>query len=155
MRLPERVLTAVVALLVAGLVLVPTAQVVMRNVFTLPFIGAEELTRFLLICLVFCAYPLVVQNGENIVMGEIKAALPARVRAFINVSISVSAIAITGFLAWVTGTNISRNLTNATPTLGIPFWIFLGATLFGFVGAVLVHLIHLRKPPQADKNIAV
>ncbi|UJW77146.1 TRAP transporter small permease [Rhizobium sp. SL42] len=155
MRLPERVLTAVVAVLVAGLVLVPTAQVVMRNAFTLPFIGAEELTRFLLICLVFCAYPLVVQNGENIVMGEIKAALPARLRAVVNVSISVSAIAITGFLAWVTATNISKNLSNATPTLGIPFWIFLGATLFGFAGAVLVHLIHLRKPPQADKNVAV
>lgn len=155
MLLPERVLTAVVAVLVAGLVLVPTAQVVMRNAFTLPFIGAEELTRFLLICLVFCAYPLVVQNGENIVMGEIKAALPARLRALVNVSISLSAIAITGFLAWVTATNISKNLSNATPTLGIPFWIFLGATLFGFAGAVVVHLIHLRKPPQADKNVAV
>ncbi|SMC95193.1 TRAP transporter small permease [Rhizobium sp. RU36D] len=155
MRLPERVLTAVVAVMVAGLVLVPTAQVIMRNVFVLPFIGAEELTRFLLICLVFCAYPLVVQNGENIVMGEIKAALPSRLRAVVNISISLSAIAITVFLAWVTATNISKNLSNATPTLGIPFWIFLGATLFGFAGAVVVHLIHLRKPPQADKNVAV
>jgi TRAP-type C4-dicarboxylate transport system permease small subunit len=155
MRLPERVLTAIVALFVAGLVLVPTAQIVMRNLFTLPFIGAEELTRFLLICLVFCAYPLVVQNGENIVMGEIKAALPARLRAIINVSISISGIAVTGFIGWVTAMNVSRNLANATPTLGIPFWIFLGAALFGFTGAAVVHLIHLRKPPQADKNIAV
>lgn len=155
MRLPERVLTVIVAVLVAGLVLVPTAQVVMRNIFTLPFIGAEELTRFLLICLVFSSYPLVVQNGENIVMGEIKAALPARLRAFIDISISVSAVAITGFLAWVTATNISKNLANATPTLGIPFWLFLGATFVGFAGAALAHLIHLRKPPQADKNIAV
>jgi TRAP-type C4-dicarboxylate transport system permease small subunit len=155
MRLAERVLTAVVALLTAGLVLVPTAQVVMRGVFTLPFIGAEELTRFLLICLVFCSYPLVVLKGENIVMGEIKAALPVRLRRIVNISISISAIAITGFLAWVTVSNISKNLANATPTLGIPFWLFLGATAFGFAGAVLVHLIHLRKPPQADTNIAV
>ncbi len=70
-------------------------------------------------------------------------------------AISVSAIAVTGFIAYVTATNISKNLTNATPTLGIPFWIFLGATLFGFAGAALVHLLHLRKPPQADTNIAV
>ncbi len=55
----------------------------------------------------------------------------------------------------MTATNISRNLSNATPTLGIPFWIFLGATLFGFAGAALVHLLHLRKPPQADTNVAV
>lgn len=155
MGIADRILTVVVALLTAGLVLVPTTQVIMRSIFALPFIGAEELTRFLLICLVFCSYPLVVANGENIVMGEIKAAFPVRVRRLIDIAISLSAIAITGFIAWVTVSNISKNLANSTPTLGIPFWIFLGATFFGFAGAAVVHLIHLRKPPQADTNIAV
>ena len=155
MRTAERILTAFVVIIMAGLVLVPTAQVIMRGVFVLPFIGAEEFTRFLLICLIFCAYPLVVEHGENIVMGEFKAAMPARLRGVLNVTISLSAIAITGFLAWVTATNISNNLKNSTPTLGIPFWIFLGATLFGFAGAAVVHLLHLRKSPQADTNVAV
>ena len=155
MHLAERVLTAFVVVVMAGLVLVPTAQVIMRGVFVLPFIGAEEFTRFLLICLIFCAYPLVVQNGENIVMGEFKAMMPRLPRRIVNLTISILAIAATGFIAYVTATNISRNLTNATPTLGIPFWIFLGATLFGFAGAALVNLLHLRKPPQADTNIAV
>ncbi len=155
MRIAERALTAFVALIMAGLVLTPTVQVVMRGVFVMPFIGAEELTRFLLICLVFCAYPLVVLSGENIVMGEFKAAMPPRLRRVVNLAISLSAVATTLFIAWVTATNISRNLNNATPTLGIPFWIFLGATLFGFAGAGVVHLMHLRKPPQADTNVAV
>lgn len=155
MRIAERILTALVVAIMAGLVLVPTAQVIMRGVFVLPFIGAEEFTRFLLICLIFCAYPLVVQNGENIVMGEFKAAMPAPLRGVVNWSISISAVAVTGFVAWVTAANISRNLSNATPTLGIPFWIFLGATLFGFSAAALIHLVHLRKPPQADTNVAV
>ena len=155
MRIPERILTAFVVIIMAGLVLVPTAQVIMRGVFVLPFIGAEEFTRFLLICLIFCAYPLVVEHGENIVMGEFKAAMPKRLRGVVNWTISLTAIGVTGFLAYVTATNISKNLTNATPTLGIPFWIFLGATLFGFAGAALVHTLHLRKPPQADTNVAV
>jgi len=155
MRIAERVLTIMVVIIMAGLVLVPTAQVIMRGVFVLPFIGAEEFTRFLLICLIFCAYPLVVLNGENIVMGEFKNALPARLKSVVNWTISLSAFAATAFIAWVTATNISKNLNNATPTLGIPFWIFLGATLLGFTGAAIIHLIHLRKPPQADTNIAV
>ena len=155
MRIPERILTAFVVIIMAGLVLVPTAQVIMRGVFVLPFIGAEEFTRFLLICLIFCAYPLVIEHGENIVMGEFKAAMPRRLRGVVNWTISLTAIGVTGFLAYVTATNISKNLTNATPTLGIPFWIFLGATLFGFAGAAVVHLLHLRKPPQADTNVAV
>lgn len=155
MRIAERILTTFVVIIMLALFIVPTAQVIMRGVFVLPFIGAEELTRFLLICLIFCAYPLVVLRGENILMGEFKAAMPDRPRRFTNLMISISAIAITGFMAWVTATNISRNLLNATPTLGIPFYIFLGATLFGFAGAAVVHLVHLRKPPQADTNIAV
>ena len=155
MRTAERILTAFVVIIMAGLVLVPTAQVIMRGVFVLPFIGAEEFTRFLLICLIFCAYPLVIEHGENIVMGEFKAAMPKPLRGVVNWTISLTAIGVTGFLAYVTATNISKNLTNATPTLGIPFWIFLGATLFGFAGAAVVHFLHLRKPPQADTNGAV
>lgn len=155
MRLPERLLTGLVVAVMAGLVLVPMAQVVMRGVFTLPFIGAEELTRFLLICLVFLSYPLVVGHGENIVMGEFKAMLPTRARRRLDLAISLVAVAITLFIAWVTATNISGNLANKTPTLGIPFWIFLGATLFGFALGAVVHIIHLRRPPQADTNIAV
>jgi TRAP-type C4-dicarboxylate transport system permease small subunit len=155
MRIAERILTAFVVAIMAGLVLVPMAQVVMRGVFIMPFVGAEELTRFLLICLVFCAYPLVVEHGENIVMGEFKAAMPERARAAVNVAISLSAIGVTGFMAYVTAANISKNLMNATPTLGIPFVIFLGATLFGFAAAAIIHLLHLRKPPQAETNISV
>lgn len=155
MQTAMRILTAVVVVLMAGIILVPMAQVVMRGVFGLPFIGAEELTRFLLICVVFSAYPLVVEAGENIVMGEFKAAMPRALRGIVNVTISVSAVAVTGFFAYVTAANITKNLDNATPTLGIPFVIFLGATLFGFAGAAIVHLVHLRKPPQADTNVSI
>ena len=155
MTIAIRILTAFVAVIMAGIILVPMAQVVMRGGFGLPFIGAEELTRFLLICLIFCAYPLVVESGENIVMGEFKAALPKRLRWIVNMTISLSAIAVSAFLAYVTAANIGRNLSNATPTLGIPFWIFLGATMFGFAGAAIVHLVHLRKPPQAATNVSI
>ena len=155
MRLAVLVLSAVVVALLGALIVVPSAQIVMRGLFGLPFIGAEELTRFLLICLVFIAYPLVVETGENIVMGELRQALPRPVREASNIAISVSAIVVTGFLAYVTWRTIFQNLNNATPTLQIPFWIFLAATLFGFAGAALVHLVHLRKPPQADTNISV
>ena len=155
MRVAVLVLSAFVVALLAALIAVPSAQIVMRGVFGLPFVGAEELTRFMLICLVFVAYPLVVEAGENIVMGEVRRALPRPLRAAINVAISVSAVAVTAFLAYVTGRNIFANLNNVTPTLQIPFWIFLAAALFGFAGAAIVHLVHLRKPPQADTNISV
>ena len=155
MQFAVRAVTAMAVVFMAGINLVPMAQVVMRGVFGLPFIGAEELTRFLLICLIFCSYPLAVEAGDNIVMGEFKAALPKPMRAVVNVAISISAITACAFLAYVTAANISKNLDNTTPTLGIPFTIFLGATLFGLAGAAVVHLVHLRKPPQAETNVSI
>ncbi|TKA97206.1 TRAP transporter small permease [Cereibacter changlensis] len=151
----RRLLEILCVLLLAALVAVPFIQVIMRDVFGAAIVGAEELTRFLLICTVFIAYPLVIDSGENIVMGELREALPPRLRSMVGMLISVCAITTCGFLAWVTVDNISANLKNATPTLKIPFWLFMGATAFGFAGACLVHLRHLRKPPQAQSSVTL
>ncbi|TKW68747.1 MAG: TRAP transporter small permease subunit [Paracoccus denitrificans] len=143
----KRLLELLCVLLLLVLILVPFAQVVMRDLFGRPIIGAEELTRFLLICCVFVAYPLVVASGENIVMSEIQDSLPQRLRRIVIRVIAVCSIIACAFVAVVVAFNISDNLRNATPTLKIPFWLFLGATLFGFAGAAILHLFHLRKPP--------
>jgi TRAP-type C4-dicarboxylate transport system permease small subunit len=88
-------------------------------------------------------------------MGELKNALPRSVRRAVDLAISLAACAVTGFLAYVTWRNIFNNLNNATPTLNIPFWLFLGAAFFGFAGAAIIHLIHLRRPPQRETNISI
>ena len=150
----KTLLTALTVLLLFGLVLVPSLQIVMRTL-GVPLIGSEELTRFLLICLVFTGFPLVVAAGENIVMGEIKAAMPALAQRAIDLAISLAAVAVSLFVAYATYRTAFQYLSNATPTLKIPFWVFLSATFVGFAGAALVHLRHLRHPPQRDTNIPI
>lgn len=151
----RRILEIICVLLLGALVAVPFVQVVARDVFGSAIIGAEELTRFLLICTVFAAYPLVVNRGENIVMGELLDALPGRAGKSVNLLISVGAIATCGFLGWVAIDNISENMKNATPTLKIPFWIFMGATAFGFAVACIVHLVNLRRQPKAHSSVTL
>lgn len=141
----KRSLEALCAVLLGGMIAVPLAQIIMRYVFNSPIIGAEEFTRFLLICTVFVSYPLVVQDGENIVMDELHEVLPGKLRRLLGLIISATAAATCVFLAVVVVLNISANSNSATPTLGIPFWIFLSATLFGFAGAGISHLLGLRK----------
>ena len=75
-----KALNAIVVFILLALLMVPLLQIVLRYVFGTPIVGAEELTRFLMILLVFLAYPLVVRQGENIVMGELRAMLPAGCR---------------------------------------------------------------------------
>jgi TRAP-type C4-dicarboxylate transport system permease small subunit len=151
----RRLLEIVCVILLTALVAVPFVQVVARDVYGAAIVGAEELTRFLLICNVFIAYPLVVHQRENIVMGELLDALPARLNKALHMLIALAALIACGFLCWVAVTNISGNMRNATPTLKIPFWIFMGATAFGFGAACLAHAINLWRKPKTQSSVVL
>ncbi|PWV99094.1 TRAP-type C4-dicarboxylate transport system permease small subunit [Hoeflea marina] len=151
----RRIIEYVSVFLLGALVFVPFAQIIMRSLFGAPIVGAEEFTRFLLICVVFVSYPLVVEAGENIVMGDLRNALPDVPRRILNLATSIAAIFIACVVAYAAFKTIGMNLNNATPTLKIPFWIFLGSTFFGFASAAVVHLVHLRKPPQKASSVII
>src|SRR3712207_1624165 len=76
--------------LLAAMVTLPALQVLLREVIRRPFIGAEEFTRFMLICVVFITFPYVVSSGANIRMEELLHALPARLRRLLHVLIAGS-----------------------------------------------------------------
>jgi TRAP-type C4-dicarboxylate transport system permease small subunit len=150
-----RLLNGIVVGILFALLAVPVLQIVLRYFFNAPIVGADELTRFLMILLVFLGFPLVIMAGENIVMGELRRSLPPGWRNALDLATSLLAIGGCGFLTWVTWDSIFLNLGNRTPTLGIPFYLFLGAALVAFAGATIVHLIHLRHPPQSETNVTI
>ncbi|WP_274427429.1 TRAP transporter small permease [Chelativorans sp. YIM 93263] len=153
MSLVRTVLSGFCVLVLVALTAVPFVQVVLRDLFGAPIVGAEEFTRFLLIVLVFTAFPLVVMNHENIVMAELRELLPHFARRFLAVLTAVAGALAAGFVAYVTWGTIFKNLSNATPTLGIPFWLFLGSTFFGFAVAALLHILDLRRPPREETKV--
>ena len=153
MSIARRILAVFCVLVLAALVLTPFTQVLMRDVAGAAIVGAEEFTRFLLIVLVFAAYPLVAMERENIVMAEFREALPVRAHRAVAFVITMSTALAAGFIAYVAWITIFKNLNNATPTLKIPFWIFLGSTFFGFAAASLLHLLDLRHPPQQHTKV--
>lgn len=146
MRVIRRAVETLSVFLLGALVSVPFIQVVMRDAFGAPIIGAEELTRFLLISLVFAAFPLVVATGENIVMSEFRDALPDKPRWVLKSAILILGTLASAFVAYAVWETILANPNNSTPTLKIPFWLFLGSTFFGFCGVVIVDLFQRRWP---------
>lgn len=153
MSLARKLLSAFCVAVLLALLLVPFIQVLMRDIVGAAIVGAEEFTRFLLIVLVFSAYPLVVMDRENILMAEFREALPPRLSRAVAFLITLSTMLAAGFIAYVAWTTIFKNLNNATPTLKIPFWLFLGSTFFGFAAAALLHLLDLRHPPQEQTKV--
>ena len=145
MKIVRMVLQAFCCLVLAALVTLPFVQIVLRDLIGAPLIGAGELTRFLLIILVFSAYPLVVYSGENIAMTELAdSLLPAGIRRALVVVIRLLCAAASGYVGYAVLETISANLNNSTPTLKIPFYLFLGATLFCFAAGAVAHLIAPR-----------
>ena len=65
------------ALLVVMIAL-PTLQVALRST-PYSFIGAGELTRFMLICVVFVTLPYVISSGASIRMEDLISGLPESV----------------------------------------------------------------------------
>lgn len=119
-----------VAMLVVMIAL-PFVQVVAREVLSAPIIGAEELARFMLICTVFIALPYIVSAGANIRMEESLGFLPAALVRGVRLVIAAVAVVAFAIAAASSVIAIRSNLDNATPTLGIPYWIFLGAACVG------------------------
>lgn len=134
--------------MLVAMVSLPFIQVVSREIFSTPIVGVEELARFMLICSVFLALPYVISAGASIRMEEILAMLPDRV--IFGAKLGAAAICTATFAAMgmASFVAIGSNLANATPTLGIPYWIFLGAAFVSFAMATLECGIQLVKVLQ-------
>jgi TRAP-type C4-dicarboxylate transport system permease small subunit len=131
--------------LIGAMIAIPAIQVVMREAFNLPFIGAEELTRFMLICLVFITLPYVIVSGSSIRLEEGLLLMPASLQRITRVAIAMTSTLAFTIAAASVGVAMLRNLQNATPTLGIPYWIFFAASLIGFLVAAVESALQLWK----------
>jgi TRAP-type C4-dicarboxylate transport system permease small subunit len=138
--------------LLAALVVTPLAQITMRGVFNVPMAGAEELARYFLICLSFLAASYVTEQGGQIRMEEFQGLLPPKPRWILQLAIEVCGIAMFGVLFVASAITIARNWQSHTPTLEMPFWLFMAPLAVGSLLlvvetlAMLVHTWRARRP---------
>lgn len=124
-------------LLLFVMILMPALQVFLRTIVGTPFIGAEELARFMLICVVFVTLPYVVSSGASIRMEELISSLPRDVQWPLRVAIALTPTVAFGIAAYSVAVATLRNLQNATPSLGIPYWVFFSAAFIGLLVSAL------------------
>lgn len=131
MRLLVLALRVVSCLLLAGLILAPFTQIIMRGVFNVPLAGAEEIARYMLICLTFVAAALVSLDGGQIRMEEFQGMLPERPRWLLQLVIEISGIMFFSVLSVAAILTIGRNFSSTTATLEMPFMFFMGPLAVG------------------------
>jgi TRAP-type C4-dicarboxylate transport system permease small subunit len=138
--------------MIAVMIALPALQVVLREILDRPFVGAEELTRFMLICVVFVTLPYVVASGTNIRLEEGLHLMPPAVRRLFEVLIAATGALTLAVAAASVAIATLRNLQNATPTLGIPYYVFFSTAFFGLLFAAVETALQLwkvliRRPP--------
>ena len=137
-------LRIVACVMLFGLIGTPLAQVVMRSIFDVPMASAEEIARYMLICLTFLAAALVTLDGGQIRMEEFQATLPERPRWMLQLLIEASGVLFFGYLAAAGCITISRNLNSRTAVTEIPFMLFMGPLALGAAFLALACLWQLR-----------
>ena len=113
------------------LIATPLTQIVMRSIFNVPMAGAEELARYFLICLTFIAASHVTAAGGQIRMEEFQALIASGPRWILQMVIELAGVALFGILCVAACVTISKNLSNQTATLEMPFWLFMGPLALG------------------------
>jgi TRAP-type C4-dicarboxylate transport system permease small subunit len=144
--------------LLAAVIVTPLAQITLRGVFNVPMAGAEELTRYFLICLTFLAASYVTADGGQIRMEELQAQLPPRPRWILQLLIELSGVCIFGVLFVASVVTVARNLNSVTPVLEMPFLVFFAPLLLGallLAGETLLTLVHTwrRRRPEAKQTV--
>lgn len=118
------------------------AQVLMREIFNFPLVGAEEFVRYLMIWIVLFPLAFTLREGGHIAMTELRDMLPAPIRNGISYVSDIASIVVFAIVSWSSLSVILENANNTTATLQIPFWLFFLPNFLGFllltVGYVLI-----------------
>ena len=144
--------------LLAAVVITPLAQITMRGVFNVPMAGAEEMTRYFLICLTFLAASYVTEQGGQIRMEEFQGLIPPRPRWMLQLLIELSGVIVFSILFAASVVTISRNLNNQTPIMEMPFWLFMAPLALGsalLMVETLVMFVHTWRSRRPEEKQTV
>jgi len=131
------------AVVLFAMMMLTTADVVMRYVFNAPLRGAFELTEVMLVVLIFSGLPVVSHNNKHVTMDVIDRFLSESVRkglaAVIHLIFSSALIGI-AWLIWGKAGHLAQT-GDTTADLKIPLAPFVYLMAFLIALSAVIHLI--------------
>jgi TRAP-type C4-dicarboxylate transport system permease small subunit len=149
----DRALGAAAALLLFGLMLLTTVDVVSRYIFNWPLRGAFEITELLLLTLIFAGLPLASRAGEHVTLDFIDRALVPAGRRLLRRFMDLICGAIILGLAWRVWVKAGKIAAygDTTEVLRLPVgpFVYFMAVMVAVTGAV--HLGKVLIPDRDDR----
>ena len=131
------------ATILAAIMLITIAQVLMRSIFSIPFVGIEELSRYLFISFIFLGLSYYYRIDGHIKLEGIQKNLPLKVKRIIGIIIHASSVIVFGIITFSAIYTSLTNYNSTTQTLAIPFWLFFLPTIVGFALLTVEEIIIL------------
>ncbi len=124
------------------LVVTPVTQITLR-LLSAPLIGAEEMSRYLLIALIFLGAPWAVWFGGHIAMDQFQNYFPKQCVTWLRIIITTTSIFVFGFLAISATFLIKKMHANTSPALVVPFWVIMSPVAVGFLLLAIEYVVEL------------
>lgn len=147
-RVADWVLGAAAATVLFAMMMLTSADVLLRYVFNAPLRGAFEVTELLMAVLIFCGLPLVSRRDEHVTVDFAGSLFPGWMRSVLHVLVQLACSALmlgAGWLLWVKAGKLAQYGDNtATLRIELAPWVYVMAVLLAFTG--LVHLVRAFGP---------
>jgi TRAP-type C4-dicarboxylate transport system permease small subunit len=149
----DRALGAAAAILLFGLMMITTVDVIGRYIFNWPLRGAFEITELLLLALIFAGLPLVSRADEHVTLDFIDAALGKRGRTLLRRLVNIVCGLIILGLAWRVLVKAGKiaGYGDTTDVLRIPVGPFVYFMALMVAITAIVHLIKAFLPSAAEE----
>jgi TRAP-type C4-dicarboxylate transport system permease small subunit len=116
-------------------------QIILRFVFLKPLMGAEELTRYLVICVVMFPLAYAERSGSSIIMEEIQSMFPRVIKNTINMASHILTTVVYAIVTVSAFSVLINNSANKTATLEMPVWLFFLPAVVGLSTMTVVRII--------------
>jgi TRAP-type C4-dicarboxylate transport system permease small subunit len=117
--------TGLIVVILGGLILLGTAQIVFRNFFSIGFAWGDGLARLAVLWLGLLGALAASRDGRHITMGALARVLPPQLRIAAGVAGDAFGAAVSGALAWAAWAFVSDSREFGDTLLGdLPAWWF-------------------------------
>jgi TRAP-type transport system small permease protein len=130
-------------LLLALMSVLIIAQVLGRNLFDTGMPWADELARFCGVALVFLCVPLLALRGSLVAVDMVPMVLPPAPKYVFTLFSEFTVLVFAAISLWALYAFLGRAWKFATPTLGIPNWIFYAPSLIAFALLALITVLRI------------
>ncbi|WP_180898138.1 TRAP transporter small permease [Martelella soudanensis] len=134
----------------AAMVVVVSAQVVMRYVFNSSFDWADEISRLAFVATIFIAIPLGIREGSHVSIDMLVSRLPATSRRNLARLMSLVAAGLMGIVFWTAIITARVTWSERLGTLDLTSSVFFFPIIIGAAHAAL-HLLHLSLYPAEPR----